>query len=393
MTASPTEPDGSHVVDHNLTPRRAVLAGIGGLAAGALLNGKARAGDLDPPAGPITPTMKRLDEVEPRTAINATNTPGDANSVYKITQPGSYYLTGNIGGESGKHGIEIAASNVSIDLNGFALIGVPGSLDGVTTEGLRHHLVIRNGTISNWGSDGINLTTGGLGTNCIIEGVVAASNSAIGIRTNNNAVIRGCLALSNGSTGFNIPNGATISDCAARTNTGNGFVTSDTCTITNCVSRGNTSNGFTVLSGCTITGCSALANGGDGIGVFDGSTISNCTVVSNTGNGVQVASDCSIRGNTCKNNGVGAGSGAGILATSSDNLIEHNNCTDNTRGIECTASGNFIARNVCSGNSTNWVIAASNKCLVVNGANAGAINGNAGGTSPGSSDPNANYTY
>ena len=51
---------------------------------------------LDPPVGPITSTFKTLTEVEPRIAINATNTPGDADSIYIISQPGSYYMTGNI---------------------------------------------------------------------------------------------------------------------------------------------------------------------------------------------------------------------------------------------------------------------------------------------------------
>ena len=47
------------------------------------------AGPLDPPAGPVASTYKTLTEVEPRIAINATNTPGDADSIYKVTQPGS----------------------------------------------------------------------------------------------------------------------------------------------------------------------------------------------------------------------------------------------------------------------------------------------------------------
>ena len=47
-------------------------------------------GSLTPPAGPVAPTPGP----EPRIAINATNTPGDADSVYRIAQPGSYYLTG-----------------------------------------------------------------------------------------------------------------------------------------------------------------------------------------------------------------------------------------------------------------------------------------------------------
>src|SRR5262245_22765217 len=74
------------------------------------------AGPLNPPAGPVTSTYKTLTEVEPRTPISAASTPGDAAGQFKITQPGSYYLTGNIAAIPGKHGIEIAASGVTIDL-------------------------------------------------------------------------------------------------------------------------------------------------------------------------------------------------------------------------------------------------------------------------------------
>src|SRR5437762_13979859 len=103
------------------------------LAAAVAVTGLiASAGNLNPPAGPVTPTMKTLTEVEPRIAINATNTPGDSDSLFKITQPGSYYLTGNITGVAGKHGIEIAASGVTLDLNGFDLLGAPSSLDRVS---------------------------------------------------------------------------------------------------------------------------------------------------------------------------------------------------------------------------------------------------------------------
>ncbi|MBN8616615.1 MAG: hypothetical protein J0L92_38875, partial [Deltaproteobacteria bacterium] len=79
------------------------------------------------PAGAVSATMKSLAEVEPRTAINSTNTPGDANSVYRISQPGSYYLTGNVQGALGKSGIQITSSNVTLDLNGFSLEGVAGA--------------------------------------------------------------------------------------------------------------------------------------------------------------------------------------------------------------------------------------------------------------------------
>ncbi|MCG3122237.1 MAG: hypothetical protein GIKADHBN_00618 [Phycisphaerales bacterium] len=72
--------------------------------------------------------------------------------------------------------------------------------------------------------------------------------------------------------------------------------------------------------------------------------------------------------------------------------------TGNTRmnnevGIIVNISGNIITRNVCSGNDNNWSIVAGNVCLVVQATNAGAIVGNSGGTPPGSTDPNANFTY
>ncbi len=69
---------------------------------------------VDPPFAP--------GEVEPRTAINAANTPGDARSVFKITQPGSYYLTANPVDVSGKHGILVTVPGVSIDLAGNLII-------------------------------------------------------------------------------------------------------------------------------------------------------------------------------------------------------------------------------------------------------------------------------
>ena len=80
-------------------------------------------GSLTPPGAPA-PTMKSLDQVEARTIVNAANTPGDANNLFIITNSGSYYLTTNLVGVSGKSGISITANDVTLDLNGFALLGV-----------------------------------------------------------------------------------------------------------------------------------------------------------------------------------------------------------------------------------------------------------------------------
>ena len=71
-------------------------------------------GLLTPPGAPA-PTMKSLAQIEPRTAI--TNTVGPV----MITQPGSYYLTGNLTVSAGTGGIDIMTNGVTLDLNGFTI--------------------------------------------------------------------------------------------------------------------------------------------------------------------------------------------------------------------------------------------------------------------------------
>src|SRR5579862_9533350 len=83
-------------------------------------------GALTPPGAPA-PTMKSLDQVEARTPVDAIHMPGGASDEFIISQPGSYYLTTNIVGVSSKRGINISNSDVTLDLNGFALLGTPSS--------------------------------------------------------------------------------------------------------------------------------------------------------------------------------------------------------------------------------------------------------------------------
>ena len=112
------------------TPIKLLITGLTLLAL-AILNPQLSTvfaqGSLTPPGAPA-PVMKSLDQIEPRTIVNAANTPGDSGNSFIITNAGSYYLTTNLVGVSSKNGIKIAANNVALDLNGFALLGVPGSL-------------------------------------------------------------------------------------------------------------------------------------------------------------------------------------------------------------------------------------------------------------------------
>ncbi len=116
------------------------------------------AGDLTPPPGPVAPTAKPLTDVEPRTAVNAENTPGDASASFVIAQPGSYYLTGNLQADAAKDAIHISTDNVTLDLNGFTIDGAtatgPSTAISITDDYMG--ITIANGNIANWLDVGIH---------------------------------------------------------------------------------------------------------------------------------------------------------------------------------------------------------------------------------------------
>lgn len=333
------------------------------------------AGPLDPPAGPVQPTGKTIQEAEPRIAVNAENTPGDADSVYKITAPGSYYLTGNVTGIAGFNGIEIDAGEVTLDLNGYTVRGVTDSLNGIHMQSFRDNVVIRNGIVRNWSLSGIN----GRIDSGRIENITATFNGAWGIDNNAggsySTVITDCEAANNGAIiavgGIRASDVALVRNCVSLRNGGTGIIVGATSRVLDCVVSGNEGNGIHAGSDTLITGC---------------------TVAGNRSHGIAVNSDCVVASNNCGGNGAGD-FGAGVYVIGGGSRIEGNTCTDADRGIIVDSSGNAIIRNVCSGNSLNWQVAAGNVCLVVQAATSAAITGNAGGVSPGSTDPNANFTY
>lgn len=331
------------------------------------------AGPLNPPAGPVSPTFKTLSEVEPRIAVNAVNTPGNAAATFRITASGSYYLTGDVIGQAGKHGIEIAASCVTLDLNGCTLHGVGGSHSGINMSGFARNVVIRNGHVRGWGQSGISakIDAGR------IEGITAASNLQWGIDNHGGGTfmshIIGCEAYVNGTAGSadsgNIRGGARA-------------------VISRCISHGARGYGIAAHEASIIERCIVSSTQGSGIVAESSARIVACTSWGNSGSGIEVVNDCIVLDSLCDQN-----AGAGILVAGTDNRVEGNQCTDNGKGLDVDGTGNFIARNTCSGNALNWEVAAGNACLVVQAVPSPPISGNSGGISPGSNDPNANFTY
>ena len=174
-------------------------------------------GSLTPP-GPPGPTMLTLSQVEPRTPVDAVHTPAGGGAEFYITNSGSYYLTTNIIGISAEQGINISANDVTLDLNGFSLISVPGAYNGIYITNTCANITVRNGTIYGWGL--INIT--GVDDNGVechanntrFENLIVSSNYNAGIyNTGNGAVIKDCLFSGNGVAGLEeIGSGSLIAD-------------------------------------------------------------------------------------------------------------------------------------------------------------------------------------
>lgn len=173
------------------------------------------AGDLNPPAGTVAPTMKTLDELEPRIAINAANTPGNSTTQFVISQPGSYYLTGNINALGSRTAIRVDSDGVTIDLNGFEIngTGASGTPSGVSCLGLINSPpTIRNGQIRNWPGIGVFM----VGDGGVLEDLAISGNTAQGVQLSDHAMRR-CTLIGNGGITVRTFDSCTVEDCTIET--------------------------------------------------------------------------------------------------------------------------------------------------------------------------------
>ncbi len=402
------------------TPIAASALALALAAGGALV---AVAGPLNPPAGPVTPTYKTLGEVEPRTAINAANTPGDATCLFRISQPGSYYLTGNVTGVAGKHAIVIASGNVTLDLGGFTLSGPGGAggASGIVNSVSLGDVVVRNGRVVFWPGAGADLLNVPGSTGCALEGLTAVGNQARGLRASHSGRISACTAYGNQGPGIVVPSSCTAESCNTASNVGDGFeiaggsslrsctaslnsaggfvVSGGTASFENCSATNNAGNGFVSDQGAVFAGCVAGENSGSGIVTNSGSIVRHCMARGNALDGINVYGDaCLIIENDFLGNGAGPGfpaAGVHLNAGVSRCRIEGNVLSLADIGLWIEGTGNFAAGNTASSNGVNFKIAAGNSFgpIVSAGVSAVAVNGSTSPGTLGSSDPWANFSH
>lgn len=165
---------------------------------------------------------------------------------YKITQSGSYRLSGNLTiTVIGTDAIDINADNVTLDLNGFTISGtcMGSATTGPCTggEGVRsagHNTTVKNGSVVGMG-DGVDLNSpGGL-----VEEVHTELNGNSGMIVQGGTVRRSS-AINNANEGIRINVGVVEANFAS----------------------GNLSSGIDAFAS-TVTGNTSTNNGGYGLSV------------------------------------------------------------------------------------------------------------------------------
>ena len=226
-------------------------------------------------------------------------TPGDTPGFpVTISQPGSYRLASNLLVPAGTNGIEISASNVSLDLNGFTIASGAGG-SGVTLSGPdpNTEIAVINGVISFMREGGVNLIGAG---NCRVENLrVKGATDGFGISVDGN-----CLVINNEVTNskggiFNRLLGSVLRSNTVENNGPDGGITCGD----NCVISGNTSNdsggkGITCGAHCVVNDNTTNKNSGIGISVGEASRVYGNTVNNNSDNGISAVAGSLVADNT-----------------------------------------------------------------------------------------------
>jgi len=313
------------------------------------------AGPLTPPAGPITSTYKTLSEVEPCTAINATNTPGDANAMAIIDAPGSYMLTSDLVSTGGKSGIRIEADNVSIDLRGFSVNGAasPNTFgSGIATTNSRRNISVKNGNVRNFGGYGItgpmtvahfedlSVSDNKLGqlevfnaSDSIARNIrVRATSGEMNLQLGTNSIVDGC-TIEGGFTGIFIASGSVTK-----------------CTVTG-VSGVGIRCGSGVVADCVVNNLTSSSSFNNGGIVSDGTVrIERCLLTNIVSAGVFLGGDCHVSDCTFKFCAKGVNSSQ---FQSGKSQIEDNSFVSCTTAVSLDTPGHLVVSNRFSQNTSN----------------------------------------
>lgn len=342
----------------------------------------AYAGPVNPPAGPVAPTDKPLAEVEPRIAVNAANTPGNVTNLFRITEPGSYYLTEDIargpGGVFSVNVLSIKARDVTLDLNGFAVRGDQGIGNGIviSTPVSAEHRNVRvfNGSV---------ISPGGLGIGSsnirgvTLENIYVTGSTGDGIRLAADAVIRNCRVTNSGGNGIEVRDDALLTDCVIDTTGEQGVLAGIGPTISGCIVRRAGSTGIEIENDGTLERCQVDRSGvvvqpSSGYFVDGDATFVECKATNNPQHGFHFLgdasfTDCTAEGNADSGFFSGSSSQSTMVRCAATSNLRFGIVTEDGVIAECNASKNgldgiraggpaVISRCLTEGNTNNGIL-------------------------------------
>lgn len=351
--------------------RRALLASLGGFAAGALLAGTrtANAGPLDPPPGPIAPTGLTLEQLAARTSLPAgiaepRRPLPDAAGNFTITETGSYYLTQNA-----YFGIAIFATDVTLDLCGYTVFGGPGPRI-IELSNPCQRATIRNGRLDatiNTNQFGISNSANAAVT---LEDLRIVGNglSATGIYSESGSIVCRRLSVAGFVEGINALGGV-IEDCQLEAFRG---IRLNSPSIVRRCAVSVSSQGIRVGANSSVVDCQVLNTGAilPSVSVGNGSLVDQC-VISGGNPGIDSGDNCSLLRSVVRG---ARGIGIDTLAYS---RIADCNVSGTTAviggdaGIGIRASQRFrLERSIISSNASRGVLvnsfdAAISDCSIV----------------------------
>jgi hypothetical protein len=254
-----------------------------------------------------------------------------------ITQPGSYYLTGNIAASAvNQSAIRVLANDVTIDLCGFEIDGAGTGMAGIDAHqdtGAIAGLSVRNGSLANFWHAGIAAT--GVAA-CLFESVrVRAAPGGVGIHSGPSAVVHAC-TVQGGDVAVYAEQGTHIDDCAVNAPYYDGFDLLQGCSITRCdVYAAGDYGIFADQGDCSIIDC-VVRGGNKGIRTGGGGNRVERCKVGQAGIGIYASVADTIVNNTL--NSPAAGQGTGIYLPDGADRVEGNHLYGFDSGIATIAS-------------------------------------------------------
>jgi len=292
-------------------------------------------GSLTPPPGAPAPVMKTLDQVEARRPL-VDGQPGVAVSVYgtiTIDQPGSYYLTNNLViTTAGANGIVVNSSDVTLDLNGYALIctAVNGG-DAVSTS--QSSVKVLNGSIKGGGSTGWN---NGVYYSNVPTGIIVSDLRVYGVR----------------GTGIELPpNGSRVERCLTDT-TGSKGISASSVTDSTAINAQDTAiyasqyGERSQVNNC-IGRTVGTATSDDGIEASTGNIL-NSQGISINGYGINAENAINSQGKSTGGIGLSAVTASNCSGRSGTNTGLSCNVASNCRGVTTTGAYGLTASGTAS---------------------------------------------